>query len=215
MTFTQCKVGKLHIGYISQQHRHAWSTFILDKSNGLTRQGVERISASIRTYCLVILGSHSQVKSDILVVGSAINVQKQYLANIEDAIQSPIDLPSQITRYQNALKYARSKVDYVFGLRLYMAPSDMELRIRTYEGYNNKIILSTHDQKLWWNATVNLSAKATSYSGDISGTAPAAHTTPTDPQNLKADIFPALQGKKDNRGMPVTIHTQKQAELNI
>ena len=87
----------------------------------------------------------------------------------------------------------------------------MELRIGTIEGYNNKIILSTHDQKLWWNATVNLPASATSYSDDVSGTktrksTPAAHatphttphTTPTDPQKpLKLDISPAAQGKKN------------------
>ena len=66
--------------------------------------------------------------------------------------------------YQNALKYARTKVDNVFGFGLYMAPSNMELRIGTIQGYNNKIILSTHDQKLWWNTIVNLSADATSYS---------------------------------------------------
>ena len=48
-------------------------------------------------------------------------MQKQFLANTEDAIQSPVDLPSQITRYQNAVKYARTKVDYVFGFGLYMA----------------------------------------------------------------------------------------------
>ena len=65
--------------------------------------------------------------------------------NFEDAIQNPVDLPSQITRYQNALKYARTNVDYVFGFGLYMAPSNMELRIGTIQGYNNKIILSTHD----------------------------------------------------------------------
>ena len=70
-------------------------------------------------------------------------MQKQFLANTEDAIQSSVDLPSQITRYQNALKYARTKVDYVFGFGLYMAPSNMELRIGTIQGYNNKIILST------------------------------------------------------------------------
>ena len=115
-------------------------------------------------------GSQSQIKSDILGVGSAFDAQKQFLANTEDAIQSPVDLPSQNTRYQNALKYARTKVDYVFGFGLYMAPSNMELRIGTIQGYNNKIILSTHDQKLWWNATVNLSADATSYSGNVSGT---------------------------------------------
>ena len=169
MSFTEYKKGKLHIDCIPQQYR-AWSKFILDKSNGFTRPGVERINESIRTYCWAILGSQSQIKSDILEVGSAFDAQKQFLANTEDAIQSPVDLPSQITRHQNALKYARTKVHYVFGFGLYMAPSDMELLIGTIQGYTNKIILSTHDRKLWWNATVNLSADVTSYRGNVSGT---------------------------------------------
>ena len=63
MTFTQYNAGKLHIYYISQKHLDAWSTFILNKSNGFTRPGVERINESIRTYCWTILGSQSQVKS--------------------------------------------------------------------------------------------------------------------------------------------------------
>ena len=139
----------LHIDYIAQSFPKAWTTFILDKSDGFTRPGVERINDSVRTYCWAILGSQSQITSDILGVGSAFDAQKQFLANTEDAIQSPVDLPSQITRYQNALKYARTKVDYVFGFGLYMAPNNMELRIGTIQCYNNKIILSTHDQKLW------------------------------------------------------------------
>ena len=89
-SFTQYNKGKLHIDYISQQHRNAWSTFILDKSNGFTRPGVERINESFRTYCWAILGSQSQIKSDILGVGSAFDVQKQFLANTEDAILSPV-----------------------------------------------------------------------------------------------------------------------------
>ena len=97
MSFTQYNARKLHIDYISQQHRKAWSKFILDKSNGFTRPGVERINESIRTYCWAILGSQSQIKSDILGVGSEFDVQKQFLANTEDVIQSPVDLPSQIT----------------------------------------------------------------------------------------------------------------------
>ena len=217
MSFTEYNKGKLHIDYISQQHRNAWSTFILDKSNGSTRPGVERINESIRTYCWAILGSQSQIKSDILGVGSAFDAQKQFLANTEDAIQSPVDLPNQITRYQNALKYARTKVDYVFGFGLYMAPSNMELRIGTIQGYNNKIILSTHDQKLWWNATVNLSADATSYSGNVSGTTtkkstPEVPTVLSKPQ--KPNIPTVVQGKTEIGawGMPITIPTQKQAD---
>ena len=100
-----------------------------------------------------------------------------------------------------------------------MAPSNMELRIGTIQGYNNKIILSTHDQKLWWNATVNLAADATSYSGNVSGTTTKKSTPevtlPTvlsKPQ--KPDIPPAVQGKTEIGafGMPITIPTQKQAD---
>ena len=195
MSFTQYNTGKLHIDCISQQHRNAWSTFIFDKSNGFTRPGVERINKSIPTYCWAILGSQSQIKSDILGVGSAFDAQKQFLANTEDAIQSPVDLPSQITRYQNALKYARTKVDYVFGFRLNMAPSDMELRIGTIQNYNNKIILSNHDQKLWWNATVNLSADATSFSGDVRGTT-TRNSTP------EADTSPTVLSKPQKHDIP-------------
>ena len=216
-SFTQTTTNTLlHIDYIAQSFPKAWTTFILDKSDGFTRPGTERINESIRTYCWAILGPQSQIKSDILGVGSAFDAQKQFLANTEDAIQSPVDLPSQFTRYQNALKYARTKVDYVFG---YMAPSNMELRIGTIQGYNNKIILSTHDQKLWWNATVNLSADATSYSGNVTGTTTKKSTPevtlPTvlsKPQ--KPDIPPAVKGTPEIGafGMPITIPTQKQAD---
>ena len=40
MSFTEYNKGKLHIDYISQQHPNAWSSFILDKSNGFTRPGI-------------------------------------------------------------------------------------------------------------------------------------------------------------------------------
>ena len=217
-SFTQTTTNTLlHINYIAQSFPKAWTTFILDKSDGFTRPGVERINESIRTYCWAILGSQSQIKSDILGVGSAFDAQKQFLANTEDAIQSPVDLPSQITRYQNALKYARTKVDYVFGFGLYMAPSNMELRIGTIQGNDNKIILSTYDQKLWWNATVNLSADATSYSGNVSGTTtkkstPEVPTVLSKPQ--KPDIPPAVQGKTEVGAwdMPITSPTKTQAD---
>ena len=214
-SFTQTTTKTLlHIDYIAQSFPKAWTTFILDKSDGCTRLGVERINESIRTYCWAILGSQSQIKSDILGVGSAFDAQKQFLANTEDAIQSPLDLPSQITRYQNALKYARTKVDYVFGFGLYMAPSNMELRIGTIQGYNNTIILSTHDQMLWWNATVNLSADATSYGGNVSGTTTKKSTPEVLSKPQKPDIPPAVQGKTEIGafGMPLTIPIQKQAD---
>lgn len=101
----------MHIDYIAQYFPKAWTTFILDKSDGSTRHGVERKNNCVRTYCLVILNSRPQFKSAILRIGP-----KRVSCNIEDGIQRPVDLPSQITLYQTTLKYARSKVDYVFRL---------------------------------------------------------------------------------------------------
>ena len=81
--------------------------------------------------------------------------RKQFLANVEDAINSPVDLPSQIARYQNTLKYARSKVDFVYGIGLYMSPSNMELLIGTIQDYNNEIVIATDAQDLGLNDGVN------------------------------------------------------------
>ena len=42
----------------------AWTMFILDKSEGLTQAGVERLDDSIRTYVWVILGAQAQTRSE-------------------------------------------------------------------------------------------------------------------------------------------------------
>ena len=108
-----------------------------DKSDGFTQAGVSRINDSIRAYVWVILGAQSQARSSILGTGKAFDAQKQFLANVEDVINSEVDLPSSIESYQLVLQYARSKVDFVVGSGLYMMPSDMDLYIGTINGYNN------------------------------------------------------------------------------
>jgi hypothetical protein len=74
---------------------------------------------------------------------------------VEDAISSPVDIPSAIKRYQDVLQYASSKVDFVFGGGLYMAPSDMKLKIGNIKGYNNNIIIATAEQILGLNTLIN------------------------------------------------------------
>ena len=69
----------------------AWTTFVLDKSEGFTQAGVERLNDSIRTYVWAILGAQTQTRSNILKTGTGFDAQKQFLANIEDAIASPVD----------------------------------------------------------------------------------------------------------------------------
>ena len=89
----------------------AWTTFILDTSEGFTQAGVERLSDSIRTYVWAILGAQAQTCSNILKAGTGFDAQKQFLANVEDAIASPVDIPSSIARYQKTLQYASTPLD--------------------------------------------------------------------------------------------------------
>ena len=148
------------IEYIEQNFKNndpmtSVGSFVLDKSNGFTQAGVARINDSIRTYVWSIVGAQSQARSSILGAGKAFDAQKQFLANVEDVINSEVDLPGSIERYQLVLQYARSKVDFVVGLGLYMIPSDMDLYIGTINGYNNLITIATDDLQLGHNDTIN------------------------------------------------------------
>ena len=152
MSFSQNTTNSIvHVDYIAQgpEADEAWSTFILDKSQGFTAPGVERLNDSIRTYVWAILGAQAQTRSANLGAGTSFDAQKQFLANVEDAISSPADIPSAIERYQSVLQNASSKVDYAFGTGLYMAPSNMRLHIGTaIAGYNNRIIIAPAGQPL-------------------------------------------------------------------
>jgi hypothetical protein len=143
------------LGSIEQEHKNAWTTFILDTSKGLTKAGIERINDSIRTYVWCLLGSQAQTRSSIMDSSTGFDAQKQYLANLEDAINSAVDLPSTIKRYEDALRYARSKVDFAVGGGLYMLPSDLRLQIGTIVNYNNEILVAGDDRKLGQNEDVN------------------------------------------------------------
>ena len=54
------------------------------------------------------------------------------------------------------MQYARSKVDFMIGEKMYMIPSDMNLRIGTIKKYNNKILESKSYFKLGINKKINL-----------------------------------------------------------
>ena len=70
-----------------------WTTFVLDKSEGFTQAGVERLNDSIRTYVLAILGAQAQTQSNILKIGTGFDAQKQFLADIEDGLPRPLTSP--------------------------------------------------------------------------------------------------------------------------
>ena len=69
----------VRLGSIEQKYKDAWTTFILDKSEGLTRPGIERINDSIRTYVWCLLGSQAQVRSNIMNNTTGFDAQKAVL----------------------------------------------------------------------------------------------------------------------------------------
>ena len=159
MSFTkQTTNSVLHVDFIKQDAPDAdkaWTKFILDKSEGFTRSGVERLNDSIRIYVWAILGAQAQTRTGILGTGTAFDAQKKFLANVEDAISSPVDLSSAIRHYQDVLQYAGSEVNFVFGIGLYMAPSDMLLNVGRVSGYNNKILVATKNMTPGQNSRLN------------------------------------------------------------
>ena len=67
-----------------------------------------------------------------------------------------VDIWEDIKRYQDALSYASSKVDYSAGENLFVLPSDMELRTKSGTvRYNNKILISDEKFNLGENDEVN------------------------------------------------------------
>ena len=51
-------------------------------------------------------------RTNILKTGMGLDAQKQFLANIEGAIASPVDIPSSIAPYQKTLGYASTPLGF-------------------------------------------------------------------------------------------------------
>ena len=161
MSFTQkTTLSILHVDYLKQDAAgadKAWKTFILNKSDGLTRPRVERLDDSIQTYVWSVLTAKVQIRTGILGTGSAFRAQTQFQTNVETAITSSVDLTSAIIRYQEVVQHARSEVNFSFGEGLVMTPGDILLRIGKIAGYNNNIIIATSEQHLGLNKGLNKS----------------------------------------------------------
>ena len=161
MSFTLPTQGLItHVDYFEQETdvvSRAWRLFMLNKSDGLTRPGVERLADSIQTYVWSVLTAQVQIRTGILGTGAAFRAQTQFKTNVETAITSPVDAQAAIIRYQDVVQNASSEINFSFGEGLVMAPGDLLLRIGKIVGYNNNIIVATSAQRLGLNKGLNKS----------------------------------------------------------
>ena len=148
------ETGKPGLSYINE---NSFSRWIIEKSEGLTTLGIQKLSESVRDYAYLILTSQTSTRGPI-VGHEARNLDAQctFLNTFENIVNRRVNIPEDIQRFQKTLQYARSKVDYAIGEFVYMLPSDMNLRIGNIRNYNNKILISSPSFKIGTNVKVNI-----------------------------------------------------------
>ena len=148
------ETGKSGISYINES---LFSRWIIEKSDGLTMLGLQKLSESVRDYTYLILTSQTSTRGP--VVGHEarnLDAQRVFLNSFENIVNRRVNIPEDIRRFQRTLQYTRSKVDYVIGEFIYMLPSDMNLRIGNIRNYKNKILISSPSFKIGTNLKINL-----------------------------------------------------------
>ena len=143
---------------MSYLNENSWSRWIIEKSDGLTILGLQKISETVRDYAYLILTSQTSTRGQIIGHEARnLDAQRVFLNTFEDVVARRVSIPEDIQRFQKILQYARSKVDYVVAEYVYMLPSDMNLKIGgNIRGYNNKILVSSPSFNIGTNLKVNL-----------------------------------------------------------
>ena len=148
------EMGRPGMSYINM---NSFSRWIIKKSDGITRPGIEKLSESVRDYAYLILTSQTSTRSQIIGSGaSEFDAQRTFLNTFENIVVRIVDIPEDKLRFQKVLQYARSKVDFGISEKMDMIPSDMNLRIEKIKNYNNKILESKSYFKLGINKKINL-----------------------------------------------------------
>ena len=146
------------MSYINENSLSRW---IIEKSDGLTMLGLQKLSESVRDYAYLILTSQTSTRGQIIGIESRnLDAQRTFLNSFENILNRRVNIPEDIQRFQKTLQYARSKVDYVISEFIYMLLSNMNLRIGKVQGYNNKILVSRTDFKIGTNLKINLDVKS-------------------------------------------------------
>ena len=210
------ETGKAGMSYLNE---NSWSRWIIEKSDGLTTLGLQKISETVRDYAYLILTSQTSTRGQIIGHEARnLDAQRVFLNTFEDVVARRVSIPEDIQRFQKTLQYARSKVDYVVAEYVYMLPSDMNLKIGgNIRGYNNKILVSSPSFNIGTNLKVNLDDDDTKVAktdkldvkhkvkdkpnkGDKQDVKPVIKSN----KEHKQDVKPNRPGIKQNRSKPDT-----------
>ena len=188
--------NKPGMSYINE---NSWSRWIIEKSDGLTTLGLQKISETVRDYAYLILTSQTSTRGQIIGHEARnLDAQRVFLNTFEDVVARRVSIPEDIRRFQKTLQYARSKVDYAIGEYVYMLPSDMNLQIGNIRNYNNKILISSPSFNIGTNLRVNLDDDDTKVAKtDKLDVKPDIKPNKGDKQDVKPIIKPNKEHKQD------------------
>ena len=107
------ETGKPGKSYINE---NSFSRCIIEKSDGLTTVGLQKLSETVRDYAYQLLSSQTSTRGPIVGHDAQnLDAQELFLNTFENIINRRVDIPEDIRKFQKTLQYARSKVDYVIG----------------------------------------------------------------------------------------------------
>ena len=194
------ETGKAGMSYLNED---SWSRWIIEKSDGLTTLGLQKISETVRDYAYLILTSQTSTRGQIIGHEARnLDAQRVFLNTFEDVVARRVSIPEDIQRFQKTLQYARSKVDYVVAEYVYMLPSDMNLKIGgNIRGYNNKILVSSPSFNIGTNLKVNLDDDDTKVAKTEPAVKPKVITKPNIKPNKgdKQDVKPVIKPNKEHK----------------
>ena len=116
-----------------------YSKWIMPTSNGLTYKALNLLSYSVR------LSAQSGARRDIVDSPEA---RQMYLDNFNDIVERQVETAADTERYQQVLRYARSKVDFGIADGVYVISSNMKLNMGNIEGYNNMLLIANSNIKI-------------------------------------------------------------------
>ena len=192
------ETGKPGMSYINE---NSFSRWILEKSEGLTTLGIQKLSESVRDYAYLILTSQTSTRGPIVGHEARnLDAQRMFLNTFENIVNRRVNIPEDIQRFQKTLQYARSKVDYAIGEFVYMLPSAMNLRIGNVRNYNNKILISSPSFKIGTNVKVNIDVKSKEVKTepDVKPEVITKHNIEPNKEH-KQDVKPVIKPNKEHK----------------
>ena len=113
--------------------------WIITRSKGFTRKGIEKISRPVRAYVYFVITSPVQAWSSIVGNSApAVDAQQVFKSTFKALINEDYSISTDIERYQELLEHALSKVDFSVDRGIYMLPNNFNLNIGKIKRYKQQ-----------------------------------------------------------------------------